>query len=175
MEIQSPAQWVLSEQPRASAGIAGYFPFPTTHCLRVGPASTGETIVLLLTHSNPKIHLVFISESMIIFFPSVSYWLLTTLSNQLYNSIAIWRSNPGPNSAQGKKPLTATSRFSDHLQFFSIYMDARFLIAGTEETCLFLPFPWCKKNCLLAGRACWIPLFWDKQMNRDVCMVMKWW
>lgn len=68
MEIQSPAKWALSAQPRVLVVTACHFPLPITHHLHVDPASTGETGVLLLILSNPKILLYSISESLIFFF-----------------------------------------------------------------------------------------------------------
>lgn len=64
-EIQFPPKQVLSEQPRVLVGLVCHLSVLITHHHHVDPAPTGGTDVLLLTSSNPKILIYFVSKNLI--------------------------------------------------------------------------------------------------------------
>lgn len=65
VEIQFPLKQVLSEQLRVLVGLACHLSVLITHHNHVDPVPTGGTDVLLLTSSNPKILIHFVSKSLI--------------------------------------------------------------------------------------------------------------
>lgn len=67
MEIKFPPKQVLSEQSRVLVGLACHLSVLITHYNHVDLAPTGGTDVLLLTSSNQKILIYFVSESLIFF------------------------------------------------------------------------------------------------------------
>lgn len=180
IKIPSPARLVLSKQPRALVGISCPFSFPITHHLTCG-SSIYRGAVCCCVHwcaapesrksKNPSL---FCFQKRDVFTVSV----ILTFYNSIKAALQLWsylkvksKSILSPKGKSYSVPQVCVMILHSSFLFMFLNEDGRLLIAGVEATCCCLPFLDVGKTCLLAWRACWIPIFWErKKMTRNV-----WW
>lgn len=174
MEIPSPAKLVLSKQPRALVGIACHFSLPITHHLPCGSSVYRWTRCAAPESYKSKNPSLFCFQKLDLYSISV----ILTFYNSIKPAIQLWSYlkvkstsifSPKGNSYSASQVCVTILHSSFPFTFLN--EDGRVLTAGTEATCCILPFLDVGKTCLLAWRACWIPIFWERQkMMRNV-----WW